>query len=71
MIIWRERRLIPHCNLKNEGCKIETKAECFACGLSICISKNCSRRIQYYRYGRRRICKSCEIEHQRYETPEK
>ena len=38
-----------------------TKASCFACGLSVCTDKGCSRTVSYLTYGRKRICTNCLI----------
>lgn len=34
-----------------------TRATCFGCGMPAC--KACSLRVQYYNYGRKRICHRC------------
>jgi hypothetical protein len=54
------------CNQVGSGCKAppaiagyNTRAECFACGLPVCTNPSCSKRIQWYRYGRRRVCVGC------------
>jgi hypothetical protein len=55
------------CDVVNGGCLAppgftdsHTRATCFACGLPVCTE--CSRVRRWYRYGRRRICRSCETE---------
>ena len=64
----------PHrsCNVVNQGCTAPpgiassfTKATCFACGMSVCVGPQCSRRIRWHKYGRRRVCHSCESDARR------
>lgn len=40
-----------------------TRARCFSCGDFVCTSHGCSRVVKYYRYGRRRICATCQEMH--------
>lgn len=53
------------CNEVGEGCKAPpaladfARSECFACGLAVCTSPGCSRRVAYRTFGVRRICASC------------
>lgn len=35
------------------------RAVCFACGLAVCTAPQCSQRLTYKWYGRKRICRSC------------
>ena len=64
-------RPLPHvsCHVVNRGCKAppalawsRTRAKCYACGESVCVGPECSRRVRYYRYGRRRLCAGCVAE---------
>jgi len=55
------------CNPVEEGCKAapgladsHTKATCFACGLPVCTNPQCSTRIQWKGYGRKRVCAICK-----------
>ena len=49
------------CHVVDQGCwGIVVKSKCFACGLHVCV--NCSSRRQYFNYGRRRICNTCQID---------
>jgi hypothetical protein len=41
---------------------VAARAECFACGLRVCTSPSCSRIRSWYTYGRKRICKTCEVQ---------
>jgi hypothetical protein len=57
------------CHVVGEGCKAppawtksHTKAECFACGNTVCTSSKCSTRRNWYTYGKRRVCASCAEE---------
>lgn len=57
------------CDVANQGCKAPpglaftfTTAACFACGMGVCTNAQCSRRIQYLRFGRKRICFNCQRE---------
>lgn len=55
-----EEKLDPDkvCFVASPGCMAgETKAECFACGLPACLE--CSLRIVYYNWGRKRLCHLC------------
>jgi hypothetical protein len=54
------------CNSVGPGCKAPpsgpcyTYAKCFACGLFVCTSPGCSKLVDYYKYGKRRLCNSCQ-----------
>ena len=58
------------CNVVNQDCKAPpalpaaTRAKCFACGLPVCTNPQCSTRIQWCRYGRRRVCAKCKTDHE-------
>jgi hypothetical protein len=56
---------VEKCNACNKECKGYTRGECFGCGLPVCVAKSCSRRVNWYRYGRRRICVDCIEQHSR------
>ncbi len=52
------------CCVANTNCKAPANCPttsrmsvCFACGDFVCM--NCSRRIRWFHYGRRRICDNC------------
>jgi hypothetical protein len=55
----RERRF---CDICGRMC---FRGECFACGLPVCTDKECSRRMKWYRYNRRRVCIHCQEENER------
>jgi hypothetical protein len=65
VIDWRERA----CNEVREGCQAppstgaRTRGTCFACGLPVCVA--CSRRVQWFGHGRRRVCLTCIEDEQR------
>lgn len=40
---------------------VPVKARCFACDQPVCV--NCSKRVRYFEFGRRRICADCQEEH--------
>jgi hypothetical protein len=59
--------MLNSCNVVHEGCLAPpalaftgTQAVCFRCGNYVCT--NCSRRVRYQRYGRRRLCDHCRAE---------
>lgn len=35
------------------------RAACFACGDPVCTNPDCSQRVRYRRFGRRRLCRWC------------
>ena len=41
----------------NDDRRRQAKYECFACGLPVCAK--CTRLIDYYNYGKQRICNVC------------
>lgn len=48
----------PECDAAaTTRCTGETRAVCFQCGMPACVE--CSARLTYGRYGRRRICANC------------
>lgn len=51
------------CYIVNEGCKADTKAECFGCGDYVCTNVACSSRVFWYSYGIKRACAHCKKEH--------
>jgi len=58
------RDAIRPCNVANDDCTApanlqaaNTRATCFACGHPVCT--RCSRRIDWYDHGRRRVCDNC------------
>lgn len=55
------------CNYVGSGCHGGTNMMCFACGLPACANKYCSLVMDYYHYGKRRLCTSCSDEYKRYE----
>jgi hypothetical protein len=61
------------CNSVGAGCKAppnaagcRTHAKCFACGLFVCTNPDCSKPVDYYKYGKRRLCNSCQDDYQRF-----
>jgi hypothetical protein len=53
---------MDHCNvvLNEIGCQVMTKARCFACGNTAC--PGCSKRMDWYRFKRVRVCNDCQEE---------
>lgn len=57
------------CHVSNQDCCASpgvsdgdlTRAECFACGLPVCVK--CSKRVRYFKWGRKRVCDHCREEH--------
>jgi hypothetical protein len=52
------------CNVSNQNCTAspgvdgsKTRGICFACGLPVCME--CSSRIKWYNFGKKRICDNC------------
>lgn len=58
------------CCVVNPGCTAPANAtyfeplrtKCFACGMPVC--KNCSRRMPWYGWRKKRICDSCREDHE-------
>lgn len=48
-----------------------TRGTCFACGLPVCVNPGdetdpgCSRVMVWSHYGRRRVCRGCEVDNER------
>lgn len=51
-----ERYCLAPANLQDD-CRPARICVCFSCGLDVC--RECSRRVTYGRYGRKRLCLSC------------
>lgn len=47
------------CCEAGQFCKGKTRATCFSCGQAVCV--NCSSKRKYYKYGKVRLCDSCQI----------
>ena len=53
------------CNAPPFAVESDARTECFACGNYVCTNSTCSRRVRYFRYGRRRLCTHCIEENAR------
>lgn len=36
-----------------------TQGTCYSCGEPVCAGENCSQRMKWHNYGRKRICRNC------------
>lgn len=65
MTLTRER-----CDVSNDGCNAPANlgellvsdravVECFGCGNPVCRNRSCSRIVNWYYHGRRRVCVRC------------
>jgi len=54
---------LGRCHVTGADCRATDErdpvAECFACGNPVCVAPSCSRRRNWYKYKRVRVCQRC------------
>lgn len=53
----------PDCTAASDDAN--TRAECFACGNPVCTAPCCSKRMDWYSWGVRRVCLHCQEDERR------
>lgn len=56
------------CHVTGDDCRGQTRGECFACGNPTCAAPSCSRRQDWYKHKRVRVCARCREDARRLEV---